>query len=43
MILDELRNASLYRSISPRLAQALDFLQKADFARLEIELLDAQP
>jgi YhcH/YjgK/YiaL family protein len=35
MILDELRNAPLYRSISPRMAQALDFLQKTDFARLE--------
>jgi YhcH/YjgK/YiaL family protein len=34
MILDELRNAPLYRSISPRMAQALDFLQKTDFARL---------
>jgi YhcH/YjgK/YiaL family protein len=34
MILDELRNASLYRSISPRMAQALDFLQKTDFAKL---------
>ena len=34
MILDELRNASLYHSISPRMAQALDFLQKTDFARL---------
>jgi YhcH/YjgK/YiaL family protein len=34
MILDELRNASLYRSISPRVALALDFLQKADFAKL---------
>ncbi len=34
MILDELRNASLYRSISPRMAQALDFLQKTDFASL---------
>ena len=28
MILDELRNAALYRSISPRMALALDFLQK---------------
>jgi YhcH/YjgK/YiaL family protein len=34
MILDELRNAPLYRSISPRMAQALDFLQKTDFAGL---------
>jgi YhcH/YjgK/YiaL family protein len=34
MILDELRNASLYRLISPRMAQALDFLQKTDFAAL---------
>jgi YhcH/YjgK/YiaL family protein len=35
MILDELRNASLYSSISPRMAQALDFLQKTDFAGLQ--------
>ena len=34
MILDELRSAPLYRSISPRLALALDFLQKTDFAGL---------
>jgi YhcH/YjgK/YiaL family protein len=34
MILDELRNASLYRSISPRMAQALDFLRGTDFAGL---------
>ena len=35
MILDELRSAPLYRSISPRLALALDFLQKTDFAGLQ--------
>ena len=34
MILDELRNAALYRSISPRMALALDFLQKTDLAGL---------
>jgi YhcH/YjgK/YiaL family protein len=34
MILDELRNAPLYRSISPRMALALDFIQRTDLARL---------
>jgi YhcH/YjgK/YiaL family protein len=34
MILDELSHASIYRSISPRMAQALDFLQKTDFTTL---------
>jgi YhcH/YjgK/YiaL family protein len=34
MIIDQLKNASLYRQMSPKLAVAFDFLQKTDFSRL---------
>jgi YhcH/YjgK/YiaL family protein len=35
MIIDRLKNASMYFGLNPRIAAALRFLQKTDLARLE--------